>query len=287
MRTASVILALLVFTVSPHAAVRFTANTDHTNVMPGEQVVVVAELVTDKQPHDAAIPSLPQNEAFDLVKTDRQQSSSSSISIVNGKATQSRTITYQFYYVIVPKKAGAFTFPPLEVSIDGTPCATKPIPFNVTQEQVKNPDIRVSASISKQPLYVGEQAIVTFKVAQRANSPTQVERGFNAAVEMLEKSMGKTISSARLFTNQVTSGSERIGGEMYRTFSLRWAVIPLSGGPVQLPAVPFEYAEIQQSRQRQIDPFFGDFFGGDFFGRGTQAVSRTAFSNQLSFRVKD
>jgi tetratricopeptide (TPR) repeat protein len=269
------------------AAVRFTATTDHTNVTPGEQVVVVAELVTDKELADANIPPLPSNEAFDCAKTDRNQSSSSSIQIINGKATQSHTITYQFYYVIVPKKAGPFTFPPLEISVNGSPLTTSAIAFNVTAERVKNPDIRVSTSMSKQPLYVGEQAILTFKVAVRANSPTQVEKGFNAAVEALEKSLGKTISFARLFTNQVTSGQEHIGGEMYRTFLLRWAVIPLSGGTVQVPSVPFAYAELQQSRQRQGDPFFGDFFGGDFFGRGVQAISRTAFSNELSVRVKD
>jgi tetratricopeptide (TPR) repeat protein len=286
LRFRRVIYLFLLLAASSPAAVRFSATTDHTNVVPGEQVVVVAELVIDRQ-LDVAAPQLPQNDAFDVVNTDRKQSSSSSIQIINGKASQSKTITYQFYYVIVPKKTGPFTFPSLEVTVDGAPHATQPIPFNAVAEQVKNADVRAFLTLGKQPLYVGEQTILTFKIAQRANSQTQVDRGFNAAVEAIEKSSGKWFSLSRLFTNQVATSSERMGGEMYRTASLRWALIPLTAGAAVIPPVPFAYAELKQSRRRNADPFFGDFFGDDFFGGGVQAVSRTALSNELSVRIKE
>jgi hypothetical protein len=280
------ILLVLLFAAWSSATVQFTATTDHTNVVPGEQVVVVAELVIDRQV-DVETPQLPQSDAFDLIKTDRKQSSSSSIQIINGKASQSKTITTQFYFVIVPKKTGSFSFPSLEVSIAGAPHATQPIPFTVTAEQVKNPDVRAFLTLGKQPLYIGEQTILTFKIAQRVNSPTQVDRGFNAAVETIEKSAGKWFSLSRLFTNQVAMSSERIGGEMYRTASLRWALIPLTAGNAVIPAVPFAYAELKQSKRRSFDPFFGDFFGDDFFGGGVQSISRTAFSNELSVHIKE
>jgi tetratricopeptide (TPR) repeat protein len=286
LRPGRTIHLLLLLAASSSAAVNFSATTDHTNVVPGEQVVIVAELVTDRQ-FDVATPRVPPSDAFDLVNTDRKQSSSSSIQIINGKASQSKTITCQFLYVIVPKKTGPFTFPSLEVTIEGAPHATQPIPFNATAEQVKNADVRAFLTLGKQPIYIGEQTILTFKIAQRANSSTQVDRGFNAAVEAIEKSSGKWFSLSRLFTNQVATSSERIGGEMYRTASLRWAIIPLTAGAAVIPPVPFAYAELKQSRRRSADPFFGDFFGDDFFGGGVQAVSRTAISNELSVRIKE
>ncbi|MBN2036661.1 MAG: BatD family protein [Chitinispirillaceae bacterium] len=287
MKRSPVLIVVLCAAMASFAGVRFTVTTDHTNVVPGEQVVVVAELVTDNASDEVAAPAAPRHEAFDCIKTDRRQSSSTSIQIINGKASQTKTVTTQFYYVIVPKKTGAFTFPSLEVTVDGTPYTTQPLAFNAASEPVKNPDVHVTIRLSKQPLYVGEQAILTLKVAQRGNSPTQVERGFNGVVAALEKSFPKDLSLSRLFRDQVATSSERIGGEMYRTAILRWAVIPLAKGSFSIPAVPFEYAELKQSRRRSLDPFFGDFFGGDFFGGGMQAVGRTAFSNTLAVRVKE
>lgn len=287
MNVRALLAAVLFYAASSSGAVRFTATTDHTTVAPGEQVTVTAELVVDKSLKIASPPLVGRSDAFDVVRTDQNQSSSTQIQFINGRASQSKEIHYQFSYVIVPKRAGAFTFPALQVVIDNTPHATEPIPFNAAAEPAKNPDVRVFVSLSRQPLYVGEQVILTLKVAQRANSPTQVDRGFNAAIDALEKPLAKSFSLSRLFTNQVTSGAERIDGEMHRTFSLRWALIPLAPGSFTVQPVPFGYAEIRQVRRRSMDPFFDDFFNNDFFGGGTQAVGKTAFSAEFVLRVKE
>jgi tetratricopeptide (TPR) repeat protein len=267
--------------------IRFIATTEHTNVVPGEQIAIAVELVTDKSIPNLSAPSVPPNDAFDVTHTEQNQSSSTSIQIINGKVSNTKEVHYQFSYTIVPKKSGVFTFPALQVMADNAPFRTEPITFNAGAAPAKNPDIRVSIVLSKQPLYIGEQAILTLKVASRGNSPVQVDQGFTAAVGALEKSFGKDFSVSRLFTNQVTSSSERIGGEMCRTFLLRWAIIPLSGGTYTIPAVPFGYAELKQVRRRSRDPFFDDFFSNDIFGSGVQAVSRTAFSNEIVLRVKE
>ena len=73
---------------------------------------------------------------------------------------------------------------------------------------------------------------------------------------------------------------------MYRTVSLRYAIIPLAAGTTVVPAVPFSYVELHQVRQRGGDPFFNDFFGGAF-GGGVQQVQRTAFSNELTIHAKE
>jgi tetratricopeptide (TPR) repeat protein len=269
---------------------RFNATTDHTEVTPGEQVTVSVELVIDKQLKDLNAPPVPPNEAFTLIRTEQSQSSSTSIQIINGKVSNTREVHYQFTYVITPKKNGPFTFPALQALIENKPYMTEPVVFNASapaSPQGRLPDVRVSLILSRQPLYIGEQAILTLKVFQRGNSPTQIDRGFNGAVDALEKSFGREFSLSRLFGNQVAQSAERVNGEMCRTFTLRWAVIPLSSGAVTIPSVPFEYAEVRQVRRNSRDPFFDDFFNNDFFGANVQAVARTAFSNQLTIHVNE
>ena len=293
MKTAIFGAALLLGAVTGFGAVtRFTATTDRTTVAPGDQITIAVELVTDKSLKNPAAPAVPPNDAFSVVRTEQNQSSSTSIQIINGKVSNTKEVHYQFNYVITPKKTGSFTFPALQAVIDNTPYSTEPIVFNAAATSampVRNPDIRVSLSLSKQLLYIGEQALLTLKgTVQRGNSPTQIDRGFNGAVEALEKSFGKDFSLTRLFSNQVTQSAERVNGEMCRTFTLRWAIIPLAGGTVSIPSVPFEYAELRQVRRRGGgDPFFDDFFNNDFFGNNVQAVSKTAFSNELIIRVKE
>jgi tetratricopeptide (TPR) repeat protein len=276
------VLVIFSFLAPCFGDIKFSASTNHTNVVPGEQVIVIAELVSDKPLKGTSVPPVASNDAFDVVRTEQNQSSNSSVQIINGKMMQSEEIHYQFYYVLVPKKTGPFAFPALQVTIGNAPYATEPISFNVGAEPVKNPNVRVLLTLSKQPLYVGEQAILTFKVARRGNAQIQIERGFNAAVSGIEKSFGKGYSLSRLFTNQVTQASERIGGEMYATYSLRWALIPLSAGQMVVPAISYEYAELRQVRRRGMDPFFDDFFGNS-----VQEEPHTAFSSELALHIKE
>jgi hypothetical protein len=57
------------------AVIRFIATTDHTNVVPGEQVAIAVELVTDKSIPNLSAPSVPPGDAFDVTRTDQNQSS--------------------------------------------------------------------------------------------------------------------------------------------------------------------------------------------------------------------
>ena len=281
-KAAKIAVVILACLAPCFGAFKFSATTNHTNVVPGEQVTVVAELVSDRPLKGAAAPPVAPSDAFDVVRTEQNQSSNSSVQIINGRMTQSNEIHYQFYYILIPKKTGSIVFPSLQVTIGNTPYATEPIQFNVGAEAVKNPNIRVLLSLSKQHLYVGEQAILTFTVAQKGNAQIQADRGFNTALDAIEKSFGKQFSLSRLFTNKLTPGSERIGGEMYATNSLRWVLIPLSAGQVAIPAIPFQYMELRRVRQQGADPFFGEFFGNDI-----QEEPHTALSSGLSVRVQE
>jgi len=147
-------------------------------------------------------------------------------------------------------------------------------------------DLRASLNISKKTLYPGEQAIVTLKIAQRAGTPIQTQRGYNPAVEQIEKAFARGLSLNRLFTTDITQGQERIDGEQYHTFTLRFAVFGLTAGEYSIPGITFEYDEIHVAQRRRSHPLFSDFFDMDFFGGGREAVRRTARTAPFTVTVK-
>lgn len=265
----------------------FSANAERTTIAIGEQGVVVATLVCDKNLGALTPPQVNASDAFTVLNSSRQGPSTfSSIEIINGVTKQRNEVRYQFVYIITPKKSGTFVFPSLSIDIDGKEVKTNPITFNATDEPVKNADVKVFLSMNRHTLYIGEQTTMSFKVAQRAHSSVDVRNGFSSALEKIEKSFGKAFSLNRLFTNQVSTSTERIGGEMYNVYSLPFIVFALNQGTYSIPSIPFEYQELRKSQRRRFDPFMDDFFDSDFFGGGVQAVPKTAFSNSLSIQVK-
>lgn len=286
-KTVPFFVFLTVFAAAVSAQVRFSATTERTQISMGEQVVITATLITNRQSGSPSIPSVSSSDGFSVLKTDQRQSSSSSIQIINGSASQKTEIYNIFYYYIAPSKTGNFTFPSLEISLDGKKYRTDPIAFTVKDEAVSNPDIKVMLHLNKKSLYVGEQTIFTFKVAQKAQSSTDVNNGFMPALEKLEKGFGSDFALNRLFTNQITTTQERIDGEIYKVYSLRYALYAVNSGTYNIPAVPFGYQELRRVRSRRSDPFFDDFFDmNSFFGNGVQAVDKNALSNSLTINVK-
>jgi tetratricopeptide (TPR) repeat protein len=297
-------LLILLTVLATHAAaqqISFTASSDRLNASKGERAVVVAVLITPKAV--AGVPSVGHSDAFEVQNVNTGSSQSQNISIINGKIEQRREITYRYIYSIASKTDDQFTFPALTVNIDGSDYSTRPVHFNGgagggnsgggntgghggggDAAPARNPDIRVTLAMPKKTLYVGEQTTLTLKVAQRAGTPIQTQRGYNGAIEQIEKIFSSGFSLNRLFTNQVTQGQERIGNEMYNTFTLNFAVFGLTVGEYRIGAVDFDYDEIVQSR-RQINPFFQDFFDMDFFG-GRQAVQQKARTAPFDVTVR-
>ena len=290
------IFFLFGFAALSQAQVTFTATTDRTAVAKGQSVAVVARLVSPKAV--SGVPSPAKDGTFDVLNVNTGQSQSHNVHIVNGRYEQKREYTYTYIYTISPNVDGAFTFPALTANIDGVNYSTRPLRFNAgggggvsggggSGEPVRNPDIRATLSISKKELYPGEQATLTLKVAQRAGTPIQTQRGYMSAVEQIEKAFGGGFSLNRLFTNSVTQGQEQIGGEAYTTFTLKFSVFGLTTGEYSIPAVTFEYDELRQTGRRNFNPFFQDFFDMDFFGGGgTQAVRQAVRTAPFGVKVK-
>ena len=271
--------------VNASGSIRFSVTTESTQCVLGEQIVITATVVSDKDLKKITAPALPSSGFYSLLRTSSDQRQSSSIQIINKKMTQTKEITYLFYYRIALKKEGTFTFPSLEFKFGGESYNSKAFPITVGKEPVQTQNISVRIRLNKNRIYAGEQCILTFEVAQKPQAPVNLTtQGFVTVIDNLEKSFGKNFSINRLFTNQVSKSQKRIQGVVYLTYSLSFSVIPIKAGSYSTPSVPFEYMELKQA-QRQRRSFFDDFFNDPFFGRGIKQIPKTAYSNRLSVNV--
>jgi hypothetical protein len=281
------ILLCIFITTSFAQEINFSATADKTNATIGEQITITAQLVCAKKPGSISSPQLHSTADFDVVGTNQNQSSSTSIEVVNGKMTQNVTMTYLFYFTIAPKKAGSFTIPALQVNVDGTGYASNPFAINVGKEQVQSTEVKVSLVLSKRNIFVGEQSLLTVQVAQKAGSAVQLtQQGLAQLYDRVEKAFGKDFAVARLFSQLPSKGANQtVGGENWFVVNVNYALFPLNAGTIAVPPVSFEYISLKRAQaRRRMDPF-DDFFGGSFFGGGVEQVARSVVSNALSVHV--
>ncbi len=265
--------------------IRFTVTTEKTSLVPGEQIIITATVVSNKELKSMTPPPLPKSEFYRLLRTNTNQHQTSSVQVVNGKMTQTREMTYLFYYYLSMLKEGSFTFPSLTFTHSGKSYSSKPFPMTVGKTPAKTKDIRVSIRMNKKRLYVGEQCIATIEIRKKPQAPVNVtSAGFSNIVNGVEKSFGKSFSINRLFKDKVGQSQRAIKGETYQIYSLSFSVTPIKPGKYSIPPIPFEYVELHQVQRRNQD-FFNDFFGGSFFGRSIQQVPKSILSSRLSIDV--
>jgi hypothetical protein len=288
-KTIAILLNIVVFSYSQD--VQFSVTADRTSAALGEQIMITAQAVATKKINSLSAPKLAKTEDFDVVSTNRNQSSSTSIQVVNGKMTQTVTMTYLFYYGIAPKKTGSFTVPSLQLVAGGATYASNPFVITVGKEPAQAAsEVKVSLILNKKNLYVGEQALLTVQVAQKAGTQVQLtQQGLADLYDKLEKALGKDFSVARLFSQLPSKGvSQAIGGENYFVVKVTYALFPINAGAITVAGVPFDYSTLKRVQQtrRHGDPFFDEFFNDNFFGNsGVEQVTKSALSNSLTVHV--
>lgn len=287
--TAALLLHLLALSYSVPAAVTVSASAERTRLAVGEQLVVNLAVASDRRLEDIPVPSLPASPYYKLLRTTRNQSGfTSSIQIINGKVTKKTEITYYIHYHLNLLKEGNFTFPALELQLEGTTYRTKPFPVTVTREPVRNPPVQLRMLVNNTSPYVGEQMIATLRVAKKAGSPAQLtQQGFVDCLDRLESEISRSFSVNRLFSRLPDGEPKRIGGEMYHVFEARYALFPLRSGKQKIESIPMEYVVQRRERSKRRDPFFGDFFDEGFFGfERTRNIPRTTASSAVSVTVR-
>ncbi|HVY60436.1 MAG TPA: BatD family protein, partial [Planctomycetota bacterium] len=80
---------------------------------------------------------------------------SSMISIVNGRRTDSRSVTFIFQWRVTPGAAGSYTVPAITVQQGATTASTRAAQFTA-REVAASPDMKLRLDLPDRPVWVGE-----------------------------------------------------------------------------------------------------------------------------------
>ncbi len=264
-------LSLFLFCFSESWAIKAEANISAQETGVGEPVQLTVVVTTQKKIDGLPWPTVQGQ--LDVFKVQKNQttSSSSQVSIVNGRVTKNMTYVTNFTYELVPKKAGTFTIGPISYK-------HKDYQRNLGQTKITvkktEPGVRLITSLSKRDLYVGEQ----FRYNLRIVPKNTVQ---NIQAPDFQKNIGKSFWMKQL-DEKINAKVETIDGQQRRVFDVRFALFPLLSGPTTLEGIPIEYEERISSKRRQRSMF--SMFEDDFFGG--RVVKKTVHSKSVSIQAK-
>ena len=229
------------------------------------------------------------------------QSSSTSISNINGQMTQSASFSYS--YTLRAQKEGTFTIPAAVFVVDGNQVKSNSVQIKVVASQQagtpqsqqqqsgrtkqqqsaqtfdKN-EVFVRASASKSNPYQGEQVIITHKlyVGQSVNGGYRV----NSATMPTQSGLWSYTLGDQ--TAQNTAKQEVLNGKKYAVHEIRrTAVFPQKTGEVIVTPMEIEFIANVITQQTTGDPFFDNFFGGR---QSAQNYDLDIKSNSVQLSVK-
>ena len=201
-------------------------------------------------------------------------STQSSFSMVNGRTTQSSSVTYT--YILSALKNGTFTIPAATINVDGSQISSNALKIQVsgtaqsnggraqggrTQQQeemrsagstISGSDLFIQVSASKKRVYEQEPVLLTYKVYTLV-ALTQLEgkmpdlKGFHTQEIPLPQEKSFKI--------------EQFNGRNYKTVTWsQYVMFPQMSGKLQVPPITFNGIVLQQNRN--VDPFEAFFNGG-------------------------
>ena len=195
-------------------------------------------------------------------------SSSSSVSIVNGK--MNRIESYTITYLLSPNKTGKLIIPPASVDYNGTNYKSKSIEITVgnlnqkkpskTNQYTKNSNLFAKINLSKRSTYMGENILITYKIYTRYNRMQIIDLDF----PMTNGFWNEEIKASG---NGWPQKQEVINGLPYIVLTLKKEIIsPQKTGELFIPPLEIKVLINQ-----------------DFFNRGTEKSFK---SNSVKINVK-
>lgn len=222
------------------------------------------------------------------------QSFSSSMSMINGQTTQSKTYTYS--YTLSASKTGNFTIPAAIIQVGKQQLKSNSVTISVSEASansrkganqtttsavpnIGHEDVFVKAYASKSNPYVGEEVIITHKlyVGQQVNGGYQIT-GVNAPSQsgFWAYTLGDPNQNA-------PESVETVNGKRYAVVEIRkTALFPQQSG--KLTVTPFELDFVGRLiySVRSNDPW-DNFFGG---GQRARDVNLKLKSNSITLNAK-
>ena len=223
-------------------------------------------------------PKIAALDNFDIL-SGPNRSSSSSMSIINGKMTSEQSVT--FTYILVATAEGTYTIPRATVTVDGEEITSNSVTIRVLPQEsgsaqssssaasqqrsqavssqggINNNELFMTATLNKAKVFEQEAVLLTYKIYSKVNLVS-----LNGKVPDLK---GFQIQEVSLPQNKEFE-LEQYNGSTYRTLTWRQFVLfPQQSGEIEIPAVTFEGVVQQVISNTSMDPF-------EFFMNGGQRV---------------
>ena len=255
------ILFLILFSHHAYsAAVNFTAKSSHSVVEIGQRFQITFTINAGGGNFTP-----PDFGTFGVLSGPNQ---SSSMQVINGRTTQSFTISY----ILVSTKKGEYKIPPAAINVKGKVQKTEPISIKVVdknangtnaqnqrQNQRKkegeelNNYVFIRSFVDKKSAYVGEKITVTYKLYSRLTLT-----GIN--LEALPALNGFWSQDLRSVYDQIELSTEYIDGETYQVAELQQTVLyPQRAGNLEID--PLSMKVTVQVRNRKARSRFESMFG--------------------------
>lgn len=278
---------LLLITVAIQAAVTLTAKAPAT-VGVGEQFrlqYTVNSANVSNRPQLSSIPNFK-------VVYGPATSTSQSIQVINGHASQSATTT--FTYTLIAEKEGSFTLPSITLSVDGQSfTSNKPrvsvvkgsgqsqsqapsqqrgvpqqsVPANSSSAHSISPsDLYIEVSANKREVYEQEPLLLSYNVytnlmLEQLQGKMPDLKGFVAKEIPLPRNKHLSIVRHNGRTTQTTTWSQ-------------YVMFPQQSGKLTVPSIPFEGTLVFPDRN--IDPVDAFFLGSNALTRVNHTVNAPA-----------
>lgn len=225
-----------------------SAALTETNIFAGESVRLDVT-ISGQSLNSIDRPNIPNTPGLRWLSGSTSQSTN--YSYINGRPS----VSYTYGYSFIAQNPGSYTFPPLQIEVNGEQFETKPINFKVLDPETidqgnaaRSPDIYVRLEPSTDNPVVGEQVIANVVLYFKSDvevSSYQPSPGWKAEGFWKEDLENR---------QQARTTSTLINGVRYqRAVLLQQAIFPTKSGELTLS--PFEVVVQVRKRNRRRDIF--------------------------------
>jgi hypothetical protein len=242
-RSATVLVATLMLWLASvadsAAAQRLEVTVDRNEVSIEEQILLKVKVEGAK-----VRPELPALPDFRMLERGYHEE----MQFVNGRVSTSIT----FNYVLIPQKVGSFEIGAASVQIDNEKLTSRPftvrvVPASEAKADVARRDYFLSAQVSNERPFVGEQVLFTWRFYRRV--PVR-----DARLAVLE--FGDLVSED---LGELREFDTTVNGVQYRVSELRKALFAQRAGKLAIPSSQL-VIEVASERRQRVSVFD--------FGRG-------------------
>ncbi|HSG98560.1 MAG TPA: BatD family protein [candidate division Zixibacteria bacterium] len=259
---AALALACLALAQVSHAAVSVELQIDRDQLAVSETTQL--SVVIKGAGQDPEAPDVAGLGEFDILS----RGSSMNFSSYNGVTEVSMTYTY----TMAPKRVGTYTLGPATLKHNGATYTSNKITVVVTQEpadpgldqQARQKDIFLEATVDKETPYVGEQVVLSVK--------------FYTAVQTLTRPSFSAPQTTDFWTDQFPQRSyyTTVNGRRFRVVEISFALFPTRAGELEIGRATLQTEVPSQQRNNRTFGFPSIFGGGETVNLRTRPIQITA-----------